>query len=1195
MLPPGSHLPFGVVGDSNGNIIVVDYLTSSLYRFDWAGNAIGDPVRRCANDPFPGGFSGPYRVALAPNTSVTLGSPSGTVFIVDTLNNRVVMCDGSMNFVGHFGNDPANTDPTVSPIFSGPTAVAVDPVNRLLYVASPNGQPRVLVFDWNAPLRLGTAPIWTISNQPPAANRTSVPEMGYPFGVAVDANHRLLVADEGSNKMFVFDDYAKLPRLNPLRVSIGTSSAVTQDTTPVPPPGPPGQLANPANITLDSTGRLMIADNYNMRVQRFQHPVMTATVTPPAHVAQINQPLVLNVAVQAASGTFTAVQLEYTPHDSNLGTPVVAPVVAGGDTVIAGNGATNFTMTFTPSAKGTYAFAVWATGIPATGGPRVGSSDGAGTTEPIAVGATGDLPTITATITSASPAVSVTSSCGTLTGCIVTQWYVTPPFVHVDATGTPVPNAIDYLIQVDKPTTSSVYKACLPVALSNGHLTCSAPVVKDGLNHVWYRAKSVTTDVPPVTLTADWKDQRVYYDANAPIVLSNGTTPPANESGWNNSSFNANYNLLPGAVGWPENPDGSSKVPNGGVVKVCRVGDASAACTGVTAQTDSASFFVPVPKYTDAAGRTTEEQGPVQLGPFSLDSHAPTVGSAPVITPPAGVVLNANSFYDLTGKTPDVGVTVSLTAADAAPSSTFQVFYATSAGNPTCLPTGPTCMLATFDSVTGTYQTTILNTLTTGVIWALDLAGNASAVRPFSVKITRNTPSANAQSISTLENQSVTGTLSATTTTALPITYQISTPPAHGTVVLTSASSGAFTYAPASNFSGADSFFFTVTDGQGISQPAKVTVTVTLVNHAPSFTAGPSQMVNQNTGALVVANWATNISAGPANESTQLLNFIVSNSNNALFSVQPALSANGTLSYATALNATGSASVTVLLHDDGGTANGGVDTSAPQTFTISVVVGIPVKITGGGTLSQGINFGFNVQPVKEGTNAKGFKGHLEYQDKGGTAAVQFKSTAMTSGYASDGHHGIFGGAGTLNGATGYTFTATVEDNARQGAGNDKFRLRIYNAGGTLIYDSNTRAVYPDSTLTGGKIKIHYDVDSFTTTSVQGAGSFLSGSLSFDIDVRTDAAGGYNGGGGIQFTDATNTYSLFSVSIDTLKSGSVVTVAGPALLNGTVVRLQTDWDTAKHTLQLRVWDAAGTLLSDSKAVQLTSGSCKLIAS
>jgi len=85
-----------------------------------------------------------------------------------------------------------------------------------------------------------------------------------------------------------------------------------------------------------------------------------------------------------------------------------------------------------------------------------------------------------------------------------------------------------------------------------------------------------------------------------------------------------------------------------------------------------------------------------------------------------------------------------------------------------------------------------------------------------------------------------------------------------------------------------------------------------------------------------VVGWATAISAGPPDEVGQVLTFLVSNNNNALFSVQPAISANGALTYTPAPNANGLATVTVLLQDNGGTANSGVDTSAPQTFTITV-------------------------------------------------------------------------------------------------------------------------------------------------------------------------------------------------------------------------------------------------------------------
>ena len=159
--------------------------------------------------------------------------------------------------------------------------------------------------------------------------------------------------------------------------------------------------------------------------------------------------------------------------------------------------------------------------------------------------------------------------------------------------------------------------------------------------------------------------------------------------------------------------------------------------------------------------------------------------------------------------------------------------------------------------------------------------------------------------------------------------------PSNGTLTLNS--NGSFTYTPNANFNGADSFSYKARDAQADeSAPATVTITVTPINDAPSFAKGPNQTVAEDSGPQSVAGWATSISAGPANEATQTVTFLVTNNNNTLFSAQPAIAGNGTLTFTPAPNANGSAIVTVRLKDNGGVANGGVDTSAAQTFTITV-------------------------------------------------------------------------------------------------------------------------------------------------------------------------------------------------------------------------------------------------------------------
>jgi len=153
---------------------------------------------------------------------------------------------------------------------------------------------------------------------------------------------------------------------------------------------------------------------------------------------------------------------------------------------------------------------------------------------------------------------------------------------------------------------------------------------------------------------------------------------------------------------------------------------------------------------------------------------------------------------------------------------------------------------------------------------------------------------------------------------------------AHGLVAITGGGSG-LTYTPEADFSGADAFTYTISDGHGGTDTANVNVTVNAVNDSPSFTKGADQTIKEDAAAQTVNGWATNISAGQG-ESGQTLDFIVTNDNNQLFSAQPVVAPNGTLSYKSAANAFGLATVSVKLHDNGG----GTDTSAAQTFKITV-------------------------------------------------------------------------------------------------------------------------------------------------------------------------------------------------------------------------------------------------------------------
>ncbi|CAH2571379.1 Iron-regulated protein FrpC [Planktothrix rubescens] len=127
---------------------------------------------------------------------------------------------------------------------------------------------------------------------------------------------------------------------------------------------------------------------------------------------------------------------------------------------------------------------------------------------------------------------------------------------------------------------------------------------------------------------------------------------------------------------------------------------------------------------------------------------------------------------------------------------------------------------------------------------------------------------------------------------------------------------------------GGSTVFSTATDTAAI--------TVTAVNDKPSFSNAGNQILTAWTStAQSASNWANTVSVGPANESTQTFSYIVTNTDNTLFTAQPSVATDRTLTY-TPSGKPGTATVSVQLQDNGGTADGGVDLSDIATFNITI-------------------------------------------------------------------------------------------------------------------------------------------------------------------------------------------------------------------------------------------------------------------
>jgi subtilase family serine protease len=117
---------------------------------------------------------------------------------------------------------------------------------------------------------------------------------------------------------------------------------------------------------------------------------------------------------------------------------------------------------------------------------------------------------------------------------------------------------------------------------------------------------------------------------------------------------------------------------------------------------------------------------------------------------------------------------------------------------------------------------------------------------------------------------------------------------------------------------------------------ASIIVSLLPVNQRPAFRLVVSNInIVQYQVPITVAGAVSNVTPGPINETNQSVSFIVKASNAKLFTVQPAISTNGTLTF-TPGAAGGTATVIVAAHDNGGLKNKGLDTSSNQTFTVVI-------------------------------------------------------------------------------------------------------------------------------------------------------------------------------------------------------------------------------------------------------------------
>jgi VCBS repeat-containing protein len=178
------------------------------------------------------------------------------------------------------------------------------------------------------------------------------------------------------------------------------------------------------------------------------------------------------------------------------------------------------------------------------------------------------------------------------------------------------------------------------------------------------------------------------------------------------------------------------------------------------------------------------------------------------------------------------------------------------------------------DSFTYTATNTSSQSATATVTLTVHAPNHAPVAVADSYTANENTPFSPASAAGVLAND--------TDADSQTLTAQIANQPQHGTVSLNS--DGTFTYTPATNFSGTDTFTYQASDGTALSDVTTVTLTVNHVNQPPTANADSFAVATNGTLDIPASQGVLANDTDPDNDS--------------LTAVQMSEAANGTVSVA---------------------------------------------------------------------------------------------------------------------------------------------------------------------------------------------------------------------------------------------------------------------------------------------------------
>jgi VCBS repeat-containing protein len=231
----------------------------------------------------------------------------------------------------------------------------------------------------------------------------------------------------------------------------------------------------------------------------------------------------------------------------------------------------------------------------------------------------------------------------------------------------------------------------------------------------------------------------------------------------------------------------------------------------------------------------------VDLTTMFKDVKAPSITTFNMHSFTTGAPIDTNLVFGLSENIARGTSTVTLSKADGTLIETFNIANSDKVTIGTKqLTINPTANLA--------YSTAYVVALNSGAV--VDTAGNALAAASYNFSsLTNAAPVVSNAQVAATEDTSVSGSVPvATDKEGQAVTYALGDAPAHGTITLSA--DGKFVYTPHSEYSGADKFTYTASDGLSTSAAGQVAITVKPVQDRINGTAGNDLLTGNADGDL---------------------------------------------------------------------------------------------------------------------------------------------------------------------------------------------------------------------------------------------------------------------------------------------------------------------------------------------------------